>query len=181
MNEPARPAAARPVPSVRYPIRCRPIAFAHFTVSISTLVEIPARAGREPDAFLRDTLMRATLPAAPPQALHAIPHGSLDIPVMLRPSPHSFLSLGWGGHCIAASAVRRPGDSATDPHSGTRDSLPSHSRLWRKRPCLFIRSRLYGRESSITEYITHRMKSRFIAEHAADILYRNWSLKCMIL
>ncbi len=35
----------------------------------STLVEIPARAGQEPAASPRDTLTRATLPAAPPPAL----------------------------------------------------------------------------------------------------------------
>jgi hypothetical protein len=84
---------------------------------LSTLVEKPARAGQEPDASPRDTLTRATLPAAaaaasPPalQVRAMIPHGSLDTPVMLRPSPHSFLPSGWSGECIAASAARRPGD-----------------------------------------------------------------------
>ena len=45
------------------------------------------------------------------------------------PSPNSFSPSGWNGECIAASAARRPGDPATDPHSGTRDSLPSHGRF----------------------------------------------------
>ena len=40
---------------------------------------------------------------------------------------NSFSPSGWNGECIAASAARRHGDPATDPHSGTRDSLPS---LW---------------------------------------------------
>ena len=159
MNEPARPAAARPVLSFRFlvhtPTRSRLGPGRAICVCVSPAplysarpcnrlplrvprVSIdprgnPARAGLEPDASPRDTLTRATLPAAPPQALRAIPHGSLDTPVMLRPSPHSFSPSGWSGECIAASAARRPGDPATDPHSGTRDSLPSHSRLRRER------------------------------------------------
>ena len=45
------------------------------------------------------------------------------------PSPNSFSPSGWNGECIAASAARRPDDPATDPHSGKRDSLPSHGRF----------------------------------------------------
>jgi hypothetical protein len=96
-----------------------------------------------------DTLTRATLPAAPPPALRAIPHGSLDTPVMLRPSPHSFSPSGWppgSGECsIAASesaAASRPGDPATDPHSGSL----RHERL-RRNQCP---ARLFGSSAECT-------------------------------
>ena len=90
----------------------------------SDLRGIPARAGPRPDASPRDTLTRATLPAAPPQALRATTQtaGRFLSRAVFSPS-------GWNGECIAASAARRPGDPATDPHSGTRDSLPSHGRF----------------------------------------------------
>jgi hypothetical protein len=52
------------------------------------------------------------------------PHGSLDTPVLLRPSPSQLLTLGLErGMYIVASAARRPGDPATDPHSGTTNHL----------------------------------------------------------
>ena len=46
---------------------------------------LPARAGHGPDASPRDTLIRATLPAASPQALRAL-HSDHQTPLSLAPS-----------------------------------------------------------------------------------------------
>ena len=46
---------------------------------------LPARAGHGPDASPRDTLIRATLPAASPQALCAL-HSDHQTPLSLAPS-----------------------------------------------------------------------------------------------
>ncbi len=94
-------------------------------------MDIPARTSQRPEASEspRDTLMRGTLPAAPPQALCAIHTDRSTPPSCSVPLPHSLPPSGWSGECIAASAARRPADlateSGTDPQSGTRDSLPS--------------------------------------------------------
>jgi hypothetical protein len=98
---------------------------------------IPARAGHRPDASPRDTLTRATLPVAPPPALPPLrpPDTSCLAP---SPSPTASHPRVGTGNAIAAFAARRSGDPATDPHSGTRDSMPSPwplrgQRLRRKR------------------------------------------------
>jgi hypothetical protein len=98
----------------------------------------PARAGQKPDA--RDSLMRATLPAAVPQAAQAraIPHGSLDTPVMLRLSPHSFSPSDWSGECIAASAApsarRIPPPTPTPEHETHCPPTHWHSRFMMAAP-----------------------------------------------
>ena len=52
---------------------------------------IPARAGHGPDASPRDTPIRATLPAAPPQALRAL-HSDHQTPLSHAPSLPSIAS-----------------------------------------------------------------------------------------
>ena len=97
---------------------------------ISILVDIPARAGLRPDASPRDTLTRATLPAAPPLALRAY-HTDRSTPMSCSVSPLSTAShprVGVG-ECIAAYAARRPGEARHRPPHGTRDSLPSLGRF----------------------------------------------------
>ena len=77
--------------------------------TVSFLVK-PSPKPTEPDTSPRDTLTRATLPAAPrppPQALRAH-HSDRSTPlsVSLRlPLSHSFSPSGWSGECIAASAA----------------------------------------------------------------------------
>jgi hypothetical protein len=73
---------------------------------ISIVVDIPARAGQRPDAFPRDTLTRATLPAAPPQALRAIRTDRSTPPSCSVPLPHSFSPSGWNGECISRPMMR---------------------------------------------------------------------------
>ena len=142
MNEPARPAAARPVLSVRFlvhiPTRSRLGPGRAICVCVSPAplysarpcnrlplrvprVSIdprgnPARAGLEPDASPRDTLTRATLPAAPPQALRAH-HSDRSTPLSRSVS----LSLTASHPRVGAGNVSRPllrcrhGEPATDP------------------------------------------------------------------
>ena len=114
--------------SVHITKRCDPrAAFAQLRWSSFDPRDIPARAGHGPDASPRDTLTRATLPAAPPHALRAN-HTDRSTPRLAPSLPFpQLLTLGleWGMHrglrCASAGEARhRP------PH-GTRDSLPS---LW---------------------------------------------------
>ena len=42
--------------------------------------------------------------------------------------PHSFSPSGWNGECSRGLGCAGPGHPATDPHSGIRNSLPSHGR-----------------------------------------------------
>ena len=73
----------------------------------------------------------ATLPAAPPQALRAT-HTTRAPPCpacRLSLSFSQLLTLGYGaGTAYRGLGCPGPGDPATDPHSGIRDSLPSHGR-----------------------------------------------------
>lgn len=103
---------------------------------------LPARAGHGPDASPRDTLIRATLPAASPQALRAL-HSHHQTPLSHAPSLSSTASHPRVGSGNVSRPLLRvgpaiPPPSPITPHSGTRVSLPSHwplrgQRLRRKR------------------------------------------------
>ena len=83
----------------------------------------PPAPGRRPDAFPRGLLARAALPAASPQALRATHTARAPPCPACRTFTHSFSpSVGWGK--LARHRLRDP---AADPHSGIRDSLPSHA------------------------------------------------------
>jgi hypothetical protein len=79
---------------------------------ISILVETPASTGQT-------QLIRATLPAALPQAFRAIHTDRLTPLPCSVPLPHSISSSGWSGECIAASAV------PSAPLTPLRNTLPS--------------------------------------------------------
>ena len=88
--------------------------------------------GRQLDAFPRGPLLRATLPAAPPQALRAThttvglapPFPACRLSLLLTASHPRVLSR----ECSRGLGCAGSGDPATDPHSYIRDSLPSHGR-----------------------------------------------------
>ena len=98
--------------------------------------DIPARAGHEPVASPRDTLTRATLPAAPPPALRAN-HTDRLTPPSCSVSPLSIASHPRVGVGNALRPMLRvgPAKPATDPHTAVtahgsrRDSLPSLGRF----------------------------------------------------
>ena len=82
---------------------------------------------------LRDTLIRATLPAASPPAplcAAASSHGR-QVPYALLPSlpSHSFSPSGWSGECVRSLGCAGLAKPATDPYSGTWDSLPPVGRF----------------------------------------------------
>ena len=95
----------------------------------------PPAPGRRPDAFPRGPLSRNTLPAASPRALCAT-HTTRAPPCPACRHTHfltAFHPREWSGECSRGLGCAGPGDPATDPHSGIRDSLPSHGRS-RRRP-----------------------------------------------
>ena len=133
----SRPRAERPCVSPQHsPLtykRRRRVSLAAFLLKshgLHRLVRFPSAPGCRPDAFPRGPLSRATLPAALPQALRAIHTPRAP------PCPACRLSLlltalhprVWSGECSCSLGYTDPGDPATDPHSGIRDSLPSHGR-----------------------------------------------------
>ena len=147
-----RPARVSPTDSCPHPLHSRPRAILCFEFSVPgpditrriehtsaflrqatqppRLVWYPPTPGHRPDAFQRGPLSRATLPAASPQALRAT-HTT-----WAPPCPACRLSLFftvshprvWNGVCSRGLGCAGPGDPATDPNSGNRDSLLSHCR-----------------------------------------------------
>ena len=92
----------------------------------------PTRADLRSGASPRDTLTRATLPAAPPQALRAIHSRRLASGFQVRLSPGLRLTASHPrvgmGNAFRGLGCAGPGEPATDPHSSTRNSLPTLGR-----------------------------------------------------
>ena len=91
---------------------------------ISILVDIPARAGLRPDAFPRDTLIRATLPAASPQALRGI-HTDRSTPLSCSVSPLPTASHPRVGTGNASRPMLRVGPASPPPTPTRHTGLPA--------------------------------------------------------